>query len=48
VRILKDFKSNVLEVFIAKGLQADFAEVRILKRLEEIAAERGISRREKS
>jgi hypothetical protein len=34
VRILKDFKSFVLEVFILKGLEASFLEVRILKELE--------------
>jgi hypothetical protein len=33
VRILKGFKSCVLEVRILKGLQVDFAEVRILKGL---------------
>ncbi len=31
--ILKDFKFNVLEVFILKRLQAHSAEVRILKEL---------------
>ena len=35
MRILKDFKSFVLEVFIAKGLRACFAEVRIVKDLGE-------------
>jgi hypothetical protein len=33
VRILKDFKCCVLEVFILKGLWAGFSEVRILKEL---------------
>jgi hypothetical protein len=33
VRILKEFKSLVLEVRILQGLEVEFAEVRILKRL---------------
>ena len=39
MRILKDFKSCVLEVRILQGLQVRFAEVRILKHLVEIRRE---------
>jgi len=39
VRILKDFKSSVLELQILKGLEVNFAEVRILKNLEKFFRE---------
>ena len=39
MRILKGFKSFVLEVFIVKGLRVRFMEVRILKGLRGEAGE---------
>jgi hypothetical protein len=39
VRILKDFKSSVLELQILKGLEVNFAELRILKNLGEFFRE---------